>query len=160
MDDTISIECIPYARIRDIDFTKPKAITGKFKRGAHLHNDYQMLSDPHDIEIPFKDCLVTANSSVSLTSTRNLNEEPPTDQQMSNFFDKIAKHKPCCLSLISPFSSDYVPGGNKPFLVAPLSSLYTAENEELTYSELLHVAEVVHELNKEQIAAVEEATRG
>lgn len=47
-----------------------------------------------------------------------------------------------------------------PLDILGLSSLYKAENEELTYKELIDVAEdVVFELTSEQISEIEKHTR-
>ena len=42
---------IPYARIADIDFVKPKSTVKPVKRGAHCNNDCDILIEPADIEV-------------------------------------------------------------------------------------------------------------
>ena len=44
-----TIDSIPYARIADIDFVKPKSVIKPMKRGAHLNNDSDMMTDTADI---------------------------------------------------------------------------------------------------------------
>lgn len=46
-----SVSSIPYAKIADIDFVKPKPIVKPMRRGAHCNNDCDMLTDPTDIEV-------------------------------------------------------------------------------------------------------------
>ena len=74
-----------------------------------------------------------------------------------------ASHNPAVLSLLSPYCNSYVPVGSDddvPFDIPSLTSLYKADNEELTYKELLDVGEeVVFELSEDQICLIEQHTR-
>ena len=47
-----SIESIPFAKIADIDFSKPKSTILPVKQGAHCNNDCEILTDSAAIEAP------------------------------------------------------------------------------------------------------------
>ena len=47
-----SVKSIPYAKIVDINFTRPKSRILPLKRAAHHNNDCDMLSSEADIENP------------------------------------------------------------------------------------------------------------
>jgi len=98
------VDTIPYSRIADIDFTAPKPVISQTKSGAHLNNNCPMISDPIEVEQPYSSC----HSAV--IPSFNANNRTNRKSKML-FFNKIAKckHKPCCLSLLSPFSDSYVP---------------------------------------------------
>jgi len=151
------VDKIPYSRIADIDFTAPKPVISQTKRGAHLNNNCPTISDPIKVEQPCSSC----HSAV--IPSFNANKIEPTESQKMLFFNKIAKHKhkPCCLSLLSPFSDSYVPNAEGiSSSVPPLTTLYTPQNEELTYKELLHLCEDFEfDLSSEQICDIEKATR-
>ena len=72
-----SVDGIPYSRIADIDFTRPKPGILSVKRGAHCNNDCSMLSDPSDIECTSDSRLndITAPSSTPMI---NPNMSKPT----------------------------------------------------------------------------------
>ena len=158
-----SISGIPYARIADIDFVKPKSIVKPVKRGAHCNNDCDILTEPADIEVNSD---VTKSSSSSCThrvGILNPNLISTSEDEANTFFNNVLKHNPCILSLISPYCYSYIPNESKeamPSDIPGLSSLYKPENEELTYKELIDVGEdVVFELTSEQISKIEEHTR-
>ena len=63
---------------------------------------------------------------------------------------------------MSPFSDEFVPKSQKvtPILPPPLTTLYSQQNEELTYNELINrCEEVVISLSREEILEIEKATR-
>ena len=63
---------------------------------------------------------------------------------------------------MSPFSDEFVPKSQKviPLLPPPLTTLYSQQNEELTYNELINrCEEVVISLSREEILEIEKATR-
>jgi len=155
-----SVDSIPYARIADIDFVKPKSIIMPMKRGAHCNNDCDMLTNPADIELTTD---AAKPSSSSRVGSLNPNLVSTTENEASSFFDSVLKHKPCILSLLSPYCDSYIPNGSEetaPLDIPGLSSLYKPENEELTYKELLDVCEnVVFDLTNEQISEIERHTR-
>lgn len=154
-----SVDSIPYARIADIDFVKPKSIIKPVKRGAYCNNDCDMLTDPADIEVSVD----VAMSSISCKiGSLNPNLIPITESEASSFFGNILKYKPRVLSLLSPYSDSYPNESEEaiPLVIPGLGSLYKSENEELTYKELLDVCEnVVFNLTTEQISEIERNTR-
>ena len=159
-----SVKSIPYAKISEIDFTRPKSKILPIKRAAHYNNDCDMLSDETDIENPSSSCHGDS-STIPITyssGTVNANLTEPNKDQIDAFFNSISKHKSCCLSLVSPYSNEFVPKFQKvtALLPPPLTSLYSAQNEELTYNELMNCCErVTITLNREEILEIEKATR-
>jgi len=103
-----SVDSIPYSKVADIDFTRPKPGFLVVKRGAHCNNDCSMLSDPSEIECPSNSHLSDTTSSTS-TPTINPNMSKPTEDHVTTFFNAVNKHKPCCLSLRSPYADSYAP---------------------------------------------------
>jgi len=63
-----SVDSIPYAKIADIDFSKPKSTIAPMKRGAHCNNDCEVLSDSSEIEANSNNC-----SSRGLLEVHNTN---------------------------------------------------------------------------------------
>ena len=132
------------------------------RRGAHVHYDCPMIGDPTEVELPIGLQPATKKSTANKSTAINPNMIPPTEDQKMSFYSKIAIHKPSCLSLIPPFSESYIPRQELlSSAVPPLSTSYSSQNEELTYKELLHLCdEFEFNLNDEQIADIEQATRG
>ena len=155
-----SVDSIPYAKIADIDFTKPKSTIAPMKRGAHQNNDCEMLSDPSEIEASSSD---PSSRSQRITGSLNPNMIPTSEHDATLFFDSAANHNPAVLSLLSPYCDSYVPVGSDsavPFDIPSLTSLYKPDNEELTYKELLDFGEgIVFELSEDQIDLIEQHTR-
>ena len=153
----------PYARIADIEFTAPKSITNilQTKKGAHLNNDCDMLSDVDDMEIECP-CSTSDKDTTAVPPTFNINKIPPTEDQKALFFKEIVSHKPCCLSLLPPYSDSYVPSAEGiSSSVPPLTTLYTPQNEELTYTELLHLCEDYEfDLSQDQLCDIAKSTVG
>ena len=138
-----SVDSIPYAKIADIDFSKPKSILLPAKRGAHLNNDCDMLTNPADIELSSD---VTMSSSSCRVGSLNPNLIPTNENEVTLFCNNILKHSPCVLSLLSPYCDSYIPNNSEevmPLDIPGLNTLYKPENEELTYKELLDVCEDV-----------------
>lgn len=154
-----SIDSIPYAKIADIDFSKPKSTILPVKRAAHCNNDCEMLTDSATIEAPEG---TPHSSGPSRSGSLNPNMIPTSENEATLFFNNAIKHNPAVLSLLSPYCDSYVPSGSDdvPLNIPALSSLYKAENEELTYKELLDVGEdIVFELIKDQILTIERHTK-
>jgi len=155
-----SIDSIPYARIANIDFTRPKPVILPGKRGAHCHNDCAMETDPANIEVAGDSAHF---SSTSRVGSLNPNLIPTNESEAASFFNNTVKHTPAVLSLIPPYCDLYVPYESDKsvlFDIPGLNSLYKAENEELMYKELLEVGEgVVFELCAEQIYEIDQHTR-
>ena len=106
-----SVKSIPYAKISEIDFTRPKSKILPIKRAAHYNNDCDMLSDETDIENPSSSCHGDS-STITITysnGTVSANLTEPNKDQIYAFFNSIFKHKSCCLSLVSPYSNEFVP---------------------------------------------------
>ena len=156
-----SVDKIPYARIADIDFMAPKSIILQMKRGAHLNNDCHMLSKADAMEIE-RPCSSKDSDNTTVPSTFNINKIPSTEDQKALFFKEIASHKPCCLFLLPPYSDSYVPNAEGiSSSVPPLTTLYTPQNEELTYTELLHLCENYEfDLSQDQLCDIAKATVG
>ena len=155
-----NIDSIPYAKITDIDFSKPKSIIMPVKRGAHCNNDHEMLTDPAEIEATSD---FPCSSGRSTVGSLNPNMVPTTENEATLFFNNAIKHNPAVLSLVSLYCNSYIPNGSDdlvPFDILGLNSLYKPENEELTYKELLDVGEdIVFELTRDQILVIEQHTR-
>ena len=101
-----TVDSIPYARIADMDFVKPKSVIKPVKRGAHLNNDCDMMTDTTDIELRNE----RGTSSIySRVGNLNPNLVPTTDNEANAFFDNVLKHKPCVLSLLAPYCDSYIP---------------------------------------------------
>ena len=94
-----TVDGIAYARIADIDFVKPKSVTKPVKRGAHLNNDCDMMTDTADIELRNER---GASSSYSRVGSLKPNLIPTTDNEANAFFGNVLKYKPCVLSLLAP----------------------------------------------------------
>ena len=77
-----TVDNIPYAKIADIDFVKPKSVLKPIKRGAHLNNDCDMMTDPADVELRNES---VASSSYSRVGGVNPNLIPTTDNEASAF---------------------------------------------------------------------------
>lgn len=92
-----SVDSIPFARIVDIDFVKPKSIIKPMKRGAHHNNDCDMLTIPAEIELSND---VTKSSSSSRVGSLNPNLVTATENEASICFNNVLKHRPCVLSLL------------------------------------------------------------
>ena len=154
-----SVKGIQYAKIVDIDFTVPKSIIAPARRGAHLNNDCKMIQDPKEIEVSVP---IVSHQSTKKSTIINPNMSEPTEDQKTLFYSKIAKYKPSVLSLVSPFLDSYIPQTEIVSLaIQPLSALYSSQNEELTYRELLNVCDTFEfDLEDEQIEDIERATRG
>ena len=84
----------------------------------------------------------------------------PTDEEQTKFLTNIAKFKPVICSIVSPLSDDFKhisPVNNLP---PCLKDLYQAQNEELTYSELIAVCEQTKlTITEEEVAIIEATTR-
>ena len=106
-----------------------------------------MLSDETDFENPSSSCH-GESSTIPITyssGTLNANLTEPYKDQIDAFLNSISQHKSCCLSLVSPYSNEFVPKFQKvtALLPPPLTSLYSAQNEELKYNELMNCCERV-----------------
>ena len=129
-----SIDSIPYAKIADIDFSKPKSTILAVKQGAHCNNVHEMLTDPAEIEATSD---FPCSNGRSTVGSLNPNMVPIIENEATLFFNNTIKHNPAVLSLLLPSCDSYIQNG--PDDLVPF--LYKPENEELTYKELLDVGE-------------------
>ena len=105
------VETIPYARIADIPFTKPKTrISCNKRRGAHLYSD-----DIPDSELPeprleerIDDEPESSERQQPEAWSRVLNTAPATEEQ-SEFLSKISSLNPVICSIVPPFSDAFKP---------------------------------------------------
>jgi len=167
------VETIPYARIMDIPFTKPKgSLSSNRKRGAHLYSDTVPLSDlpkhsemavveftPATIESGMgtvsetvevgsessqADPLPSPNEYLSSEfSFLQLLQIPPTDADKLQFLTENEVFNPAINSIVPPLSDKFMTSSPAVNLPPSLRDLYRPENEELTYPELLAVCEQV-----------------
>ena len=105
------------------------------------------MSDETDIENSSSSCHGNS-STIPIThssGTVNVNLIEPNKHQIDAFFSSVSKHKACCPSLASPYSNEFVPKFQKgtTLLPPPLASLYSVQNEKLTYNELINHCEKV-----------------
>ena len=83
-----------------------------------------------------------------------------SEEHKLRFFNRMAKHSPCCLSLIPSFCEAYTTKQTIPSLPPPLPASYDPRNEVLTCRELLNVAENFEfNLTLKDISDVEQATK-
>ena len=75
-----SVDSIPYAKIADIDFSKPKSILLPAKICAHLNNDCDMLTNLADIELSSD---VTISSSSCRVGSLNPNLVPTNQNEVT-----------------------------------------------------------------------------
>ena len=156
-----SVDAIPFSRIRDLDFSTPKSILLPTKRGAHLNNNCAMICDPTEIESQHNIRQASNHDSSSTYGFAcNPNMIDTSEEHKLRFFNRMAKHSPCCLSLIPSFCEAYTTKQTIPSLPPPLPASYDPRNEELTYRELLNVAENFEfNLTLKHISDVEQATK-
>ena len=83
-----------------------------------------------------------------------------SEEHKLSFFNRMAKHSPCCLSLIPSFCEAYTTKQTIPSLPPPLPASSDPRNEVLTYRELLNVAENFEfNLTLKHISDVEQAIK-
>ena len=135
-----SLKTIEYLPTKDIDFSSA--------RGKKRKLDEMMeIDDPPE----FSCDLVTVSQGAS-----------PTDLEMKLLFEKLnlAGTKPAILSLIPPYSDEYVPKSSGDILPKPLKSLHQPSYLQLEYNELLNICETVSiQVADEMAEALEKETR-
>ena len=135
-----SLKTIEYLPTKDIDFSSA--------RGKKRKLDEMMeIDDPPE----FSCDLVTVSQGAS-----------PTDLEMKLLFEKLnlAGTKPAILSLIPPYSDEYVPKSSGDILPKPLKSLHQPSYLQLEYNELLNICETVSiQVTDEMAEALEKETR-
>ena len=139
------MKSIDYVPIRKIDFT---SASGK-KRKLD-----EMLDESVD-----------KNDSAEPSSDSCLNHcEQPTEEELSLLFEAIslAGTRPATLSIVDPYSDNYVPKSSQSVFPKPLKSLYDISYMQLKYHELLEVCESVSlslEFTERMSQLVEKETR-
>ena len=124
---------IPYLPIKGIDFTSAKT-----KHNAEALDQVQ----------------------VSVPCSSNIG--PPDQSEVVSFFENLSKcgSKPAILSLVHPYSDNYVPKAVQPSFPRPLPELYDVKYLKYSYTELLAACEETEIIVTEQMAvAVETETR-
>ena len=164
-----SIKAIPYARVKDLTFTKPRASFHCFKsRSYHNYSDTIPLDELPKVEELPSAKRIHVSPSTSLVSSSPLSSVSPSLHYTSSFDAKmqflstISKYRPAICSLISLFSDEFVPDVTALEIPAPLSEMYSPDNEELTYPELLRVCEELHasiSISENGVINIEKATR-
>ena len=140
--------------IKNIDFTS--AYGKKRKFDEMIEESVSSLGD--------KDDSLSTDSPVS-TSEEILprySVPQPTDEEMSQLFQALSltETKPAILSLIDPYSDEYVPKSSLTTFPKPLKSLQQPLYTEMQYHELLAVCETVSlEVTTEMSELAEKETR-
>ena len=134
-----AVSKVPYAELKEIDFTA--SATKKRRLDERISG---LTTQP--------------------TPAKPRSAYGASTDQIKTFYERLhaSRTKPAILSLVSPYSNEYVP--KKPVLNLPntLAQLYSEQLSNLSYSDLLKKAdEVFKEIScsKEQAINVEEATR-
>ena len=147
-----SVKEIPYSKVADLTFTMPKVakIQHTKSRGSHHYSDTVPLSDlpkvhvesPTSLKPPAQKSLSAvpvSSGTCTLSQCVHYTSTSSHDDRMK-FLSRIAQYQPAICALVPPFSDAYVPASSI-LLPAPLNDLYSPENEELTYTELLRICE-------------------
>ena len=165
---------VQYAPVRDINFL------GK-KRSAAQLSSLNFRPSPSHTPAPFPGTTTssstpaspsgTARSATSVTppttprtskSPTPVREKTPTQEDTMAFLGKLAlcKSKPAILSLVEPYSSQYVAESLDSSFPVCLSQIYKSENLNLNYLELLSIATNYQiTVTEQQTAHVESKTR-
>lgn len=142
--ETTSIDYMP---IKDIDFTSASA--SKQRLDVNISN----LSGPSPL----------CNKMPKLPRTlKENNIQPPTTEEWSTFLHSLSQcnTKPAILSLISPYSENYIPKATKPEFPQSMSCLYNSTlNKEGFHTILDKCRQVKLSITKDQIDNVEKSTQ-
>lgn len=106
---------------------------------------------------------ITSRPSKSPTPVSDKPIPSPSHEEMQAFFGSLASisSKPAILSLIDPYSDNYVPKSLDENLPMVLTSLYKQEYTELNYGDLLKKScELTISVSQDEAALVESKTRG
>ena len=101
-------------------------------------------------------------SHKQVSSSGSANMKAPDHPELGNFFEKLSKcgTKPAILSIVAPYSVNYVPKVEQPSFPKPLQQLFEEKYRKYSYTNLLHACEEIEiTLNKEMVTAVEMETR-
>ena len=153
------VKSIDYQPIKKIDFM---SACGKKRKLDEMIE--QSVSSLTDSMIDKDDSLMPTDSPVS-TSEDLLPRycvTQPTDNEISQFIEalSVAGTKPAILSLISPYSDEYVPKSLLSTFPKPLKSLQQPVYTEMQYHELLAVSETVSlDITTEMSELIEKETK-
>ena len=133
---------VEYKEVADIDFTAPKILKRKM--------DYQIDNG--------------SKNPKSQTQRKSCFERygDPTNQDVSDFYTALSKcgSKPARLSIISPYSKNYVPKLLNDTYPKILTELYDLNTVDKNYLELSKICENIElSVTQEQAATVERETR-
>ena len=117
-----------YLPIKDIDFTSARGL--KRKLDGTINNPESVLNESE---------VHTATGQVELTS------EELEELDLDLFFQDISKQDTnlAILSLVTPYSDNYVPKSTVAGFPKPINSLFQPEYGELPYDELLDVCQTI-----------------
>ena len=87
-------------------------------------------------DIKFAGMRKNSEVSISVPAAKRL-IPPPSNTEMSQFFDSLGDAKPAVLAVVSPYCDAYVPLSLAPELPMVFSDLYRTEYLSLDYHELL-----------------------
>ena len=141
---TVHREC-EYKEIADIDFTAEKTM----KRKLDCRIDNNMNSTADSPKPQKKSCFEKYST--------------PSDQDLSNLFDALSKcsSKPAILSIVPPYSKNYVPKVLEDNYPKILTELYDLTAVDKNYLELTDICKSIElSVTEEQISTVEHATCG
>lgn len=141
---------VPYAPVKCIDFVGKRSIAALYSTP-----DFRHSSSPSPSSSP-------TCRSISRSPTPAPIIKPPTQEEVDDFFSDLAtcSTKPAILSLVEPHSSSYIPVSLNESLPLCLSELFKKEYLQLSYSELLKLAEdYTITVKSKEIVSAEEKTR-
>jgi len=137
------MKSIDYAPIREIDFT---SASRKKRKLDEMIDESVGENDPAEptSDSCLKDCI------------------PSTDDELDQLFDamSLAGTRPAILSLVDPYSDNYVPKSSQSVFPKPLNFLHDESYVQLEYHDLLQVCESISlEITAEMSQLVEKETR-
>ncbi len=145
------VKAVHYAPVREIDFVGKKRSAAMMK--STFFRQHSMSPSPAPSSS-------TPRSSKSPTPTPSI--KPPNNEDFMNFLHSLSScsSKPAVLSLIKPFSSEYIPTPLSSDFPTCLSELFKPEYLDLNYGELAHKAsECTISVTLSEVNVVEEQTR-
>ena len=133
---------IEYSEVKDIDFNSPKVMRRKLDEKCREHKGKE--------------------EQEQLKVTEVHSELVPSDHEMADLFSEIHKSgtKSSILSVIPPYSKEFIPKTLQEVFPKALSELYNKENLGKDFKELIDMAKTVDvAVTPEEVAAVEKETK-
>ena len=133
---------VEYLPIADIDFTSPSIKKRKLDSAIN-NND------------------TTTNGGTMQAKVGVQSIKLPTYDEMDCFYKCLSrsKSKPAILSLVEPYSDNYVPSSSLPGFPLPLTTLHKLEYESLSYTDLLEACETTTAcITESEAIAIHKAT--